>query len=372
MGQNAAIVLLAAAAAGCGGPGVALEPVLPYHVAVIPTETKRNGNLPGGELDGDAPRLDVDEHAMSTALAEALRAGCFARVTLLDSPPDGASNKESEAFWLRSAEAEGADLIVTSTLEYWPDFESEMVLEKATYGTLVLLLAGPASYIVDDRMYQARVELVGSFRALRPGFPRESFASATRRLNTVRAQFDGATLDLVDRAGGDLARYVPTILFPPAFFSADSDQAAASLSAKIVDQVAANFRDRILLQQDDLLVADALGDFWFEPDESRIAASADGTYRLSGTVLLRMGGGADEIRRVRLFVGEDRIDVPLGAREVDEARSRRFQEAVVAFPIEATFRDDDGTGVARLQVEDESSERRMRTFTLRLHPPGEE
>ena len=258
---------------------------------------------------------------------------------------------------------------MTSTLEYWEGFDSEVVLDKATYGTLVLLLAGPLSYWVDDRMYHARAELIGSFRALRPGLSRDDFATATRRLNDVSAGFDGATLDLVDRAGSDLVRYAPTLLFPPAAFSSESNQAAASLSAKVVDQVAANFRDQVLLRKDDLLVAEQLGDFWFEPDASGIAAEGDGTYRMSGTVLLRLGGGTDEIRQVRLFVGEEPIpDVRLGARAVDPARTRRFEEDVIAIPIEATFRDDEGIGVVRVRIEDQSSERRTRTFTLRLNP----
>ena len=158
MGSLFGVVVLVGS--GCKSQTVQDAEPLPFHVALIPVETRMvesESTAKGGETDLS---LELDGGGFSRELATALDGTCFSKVSLLE-PSTSAASAAPREVWLEGAQALNADLVLEATLSY--DEEIRTSLNDKFWLNLPLCTrsAAPGTWFVNDRSYHFDVRLDG-------------------------------------------------------------------------------------------------------------------------------------------------------------------------------------------------------------------
>ena len=355
-------------AAGCGSTAERTLPPIPFHLALVPLEPLR---APVRGTEGEHT-LELDGWKLSTELARAL-SGSFAKVTLL--PGREQAGAPDEARWVGAARAAGADMMLACSMRYdagfvgrrngkfWPNFA-------------LFLLGGPACYFIDDRTYSTDAELIGEFSDLNLVY-RDLYEidSARVRLVSVNADFDRVSMDFVGRAGDHVPSYLVSLFVPAGLLAKSNARVKHGLERKMIGELCGEFARRVGYRRRDLVEAEGLVNFWFEPSDGQytVARVDADTVRIRGTVFLRVDEGVQRMSGWRVWAEKAESAGPWQTfgEAVPATRSSPTGEVrVLAYPLEATLPGIGRARTLRLEIEDGHENRNTRryTFSIREHP----
>jgi len=214
---------------------------LPLHVALIPVRV--SAVEPPPLIDAEpavlAPQLDAVR--VSEALVAALRATCFARVSLLDAPPAPAerwSDESRDAWWVQRAQDRGADLVLACELRH-----ADRVHHRRNarfWGNLSLFrLGGPACYFVNDRSYEVNAELEAELHDVaRLTVRTEELGGDAARVLRATCAYREADLDFLDRAGGRAPPFLASLIVPAGLLASESEATVEHLEERMVAELA--------------------------------------------------------------------------------------------------------------------------------------
>ena len=258
--------LIALLATGCSSTGDEPLPQIPFHLAVVPLEPLPS---PVRGTEGEHT-LDLDGAELSAELARAL-SGSFAKVTVLERGAQAGTVDDS--LWVGAARAVGADMMLDCSMrfdvgfvgtrngKFWPNFS-------------LFLLGGPACYFVNDRTYSTDAELIGEFFDLSLVY-RDLYEldSGRVRLMSTDASFDRVSMDFVDRAGDHVPSYLVSLFVPAGLLAKSNTRVKRGLERKVISELSAEFARRVGNRRRDLVQAEDLVNFWFEPSDERHTAA---------------------------------------------------------------------------------------------------
>jgi len=367
---------------GCSSaPTERAEPLLPFHVALLPVElSQRAGAPPGGDPEAtdlaEGVQLAFDEADCGAMLASALRQGGFVRVTELHYPDDvpreqflALEQGEQDAHWIGLADSVQADLLLTPVLHWREGVRTD--INSAFWLNLPLfLLGGPMTWFVDDRSYFVDVQLGVDVYAVPPLL--EQYASLEDKRSHLQGARAGTTevpLDFIDRAD-HFGHYALSVLVPSGLLASESADVATSLRQAILPQLGEGLVRDLQAGKDQLLVADRMVDFFLRPEELQVVPHGSG-HELRGDVYLaRRPGAAPAMKEARLAwddeadahveAGEARLDFETGQHVLGESRRNEFTRYPFVFPLP----DGELPEYARLELVDGSSNAFRRTYLL--------
>ena len=300
--RGSACALLFLLSSACAAPPAAPPDRLPFHVAVVPVEVQRTDPAELGIWDSDsmgevrpdevAFEASFESGAVSPRLVAELN-GIFARTTELEAPAEeGWAQRpleERARYWADAAGAAGTDLVLVPTLRYDPRVATET---NGLYwlNLPLFLLGGPLAWFVNDRSYElplARLEIGlhdASAIAISDG---ATLQNNHARIHFGVLEFERASLDLIDRAGGSVPPYLYSILIPPGHLASTAEGARESLQEAVVEILCRHAGDD-LLDSAQLIVGGGEGATSYRPQRLRVAQGAlQGGLR--GELLLRVG-----------------------------------------------------------------------------------
>ena len=283
-----------AACASTGGNLPDSEP-LPFHVAVVPVQKTITSNAFLADLSIEQAQdlvLTIDDAEMTQRLVQAVRAsggngrGRFMVFTALPLPSDaeGWNPEDYESYWVQSAEAVDADLLLSCDLEY-----SEAVATE-TNGQFILniplfLLGGPMTYFVNDRTYYVDASLTGQLYDLSSFRGSESIES-TAFVTRVTTAFKETTMDFIQRTElSDATSVLASFLIPSGFLASETDAVNLNLRDAVIGGLAGGLATELRRKHEDILLARRLGGFWIEEDSVLLEVDREaGTAHLAGRV----------------------------------------------------------------------------------------
>lgn len=351
-------------ATGCSSTGETRTlPQIPFHLAVVPLEPLQ---APVRGTEGEHT-LQLDGRKLSAELARAL-SGSFARVTLLEPPPR--SGPFDDPPWVGAARAAGADILLDCDMRYDAGFVGRRN-GKFWPNLFLFLLGGPACYFVNDRTYSTDAALIGEFSDLNLVY-RDLYDldSGRVRLISVNADFDRVSMDFVDRAGGHVPSYLVSLFVPAGLLAKSNTRVKHGLERKMIGELCDEFARRVGQRRRDLVEAEDLVSFWFEPSDEQYTVMRDDvdTVRIRGRVILRVD---EEVRRMsgwRVRAGREPENAePWQAFGEAVSTTRRIpggEFTLLEYPLEATLA---GLGSARtvcLELEDGHENRNTRRYTF--------
>lgn len=354
-------------AGACSSTAPAREP-LPFHVAVVPI----NPSLQAADSEEEplSMHLIFDGERVTEAVLTRLEEEAFTRVSLLSWPTDEPRSRfltrslsERQAWWVQAAQdlEPPADLILVSDFIYSPHIRREANGWFAANLPLYLF-TGPLSFLVADHRYEAEVQLTASLFDLNPVYALETdLGRGSSRLATLAASFEGADLNLVDRAGSDLSTYAFSIVIPPGFLAHENEGIPTELVEQALDELGAELA-ACVLERAELILEPALeGNVRFGSDTR---AEVDGEGRLFLRGSLEREIGLEAPIRLRLTAGGRTWEETLGGPRPGRPGSTA--------PMEAGFTLASATGPAGearwVRVEVMEGRRALRSFTFPVEP----
>jgi hypothetical protein len=367
------VLLLTLGLGGCAGVASRRGTTLPFHVAVIPLTARslHVDPVPGTAPESERFGLELDAAAISSSVASSLTGTCFSRVSLL-SLPDGVgaaefdswSTAERDAHWARAAEDRGADVVLECDVRYSPAVRDERN-GKFWLNLPLFLLGGPACWFVDDVSYVVDASLQANLydvNAIRSG--RATFQDGRAELLHVESHADEATMDFIDRAGGQVGWYAASVVVPAGFLHRESENAEHKVAGEVASVLAADFARAVREGSRELLVADHLTGFHLDPEYS--IDLAGGRIRFRGTAILRRG----DIERMESFTvraGTEAVTREFETGEPDR-RISTMRTRYVRYPFGVDLPDDPRVDRLVVELSAGGQSPAARTFTIPL--PG--
>jgi hypothetical protein len=368
------VVTLAVAAilGSCAGQVRRAEPVLPFHVALIPIQSDATSVAPADGADQDAHdglKLSIDPPTLTAQLRAALETNCFARVTLLDPPPASESDEfaswtpeKRKAYWLAASANAGADLLLESELRATPELHGN-VNNKFWLNLPLFLVGGPCCYFMGDNSYSGEARLDAWLYDLRPSAASHAaLADGRSELTHVQARFRGTDLDFIDRAGGNIGSYAASIIVPAGLLARSSENVEHCVADRAVEELSQGLMRELRGESEHVLLGERVSSFHVAP-ESTLTRQA-GSLHFHGAVLLRTG----EIQRMdtwRLEAGGESIEGEFGDAVIDgeltTARSRYLRYALDIHLSSAI-----GAHEAKLTLVGGGRDVSVRTFTFEV------
>jgi len=362
------LVLLALLATGCSSTGENRPlPQIPFHLAVVPLEPLQ---APVRGTEGEHT-LVLDGGKLSAELARAL-SGSFSKVTLLErSAQPGAAD---DSLWVGAAHAAGADLLLACSMRYDAGFAGRRNA-KFWPNFCLFLLGGPACYFVDDRTYSTDAELIGEFSDLGLVY-RDLYEldSSRVRLVSVNADFDRVSMDFVDRAGDHVPSYLVSLFVPAGLLAKSNARVKHGLERKMISELCAEFARRVGGRRRDLVEAEDLVRFWFEPaDEQYTVMRADADkVRIRGKVILRVDEEVHRMSAWRVWAGKQIESAQPWEAFGEAVAGTRGEVGLLEYPLDVTLQ---GVGSARtvcLELEDGHENRNTRRYTFLIREQEEQ
>lgn len=359
------LALVFCAACKSGAPEA--EPRIPFHVALAPLVV--TSDLKWQHADTAPPpeeqkfQLEFPEEAaraLEERLAQELGAQSFVRVTLL--APDGERSAPRTLANVERALGAHADLLLECHLRFHP----AVVFE--TDGTFILnlptwLFLGPVSWFVDDCDYVASVELAAGFYDLGEleGRSGEVLGAPTRLL-ALSPSFNQTELDFIDRNGGAVLKYLPSIVIPPGFLFRGSPRTREEVRAGIVEVLAVGLADAVRQRSEDLVQERQRprGAFYLDPETLDLRDLGGARRELHCELVLRPSASAEELHSLAV---EDQDGALLLERSlVDVAHEADVDGLRYVLELELEVQPEKRYLV--LVVSDQG--RRQRSFTVEL------
>src|SRR5688572_17796002 len=308
-----ALVLLPFTGACASSQRAPEGPLLPFHVALIPTEVHDTSKLtatpsepvyatPLPDADGDDMRLDLSTAAMSRALRDEL-ARAFVRTTLLELPPapsplDGMGAAEREEYWQERARAAGADLLVRTRLIFDPAIDGERN-EKFWLNLPLFLLGGPMCYFVGDRSYEVSARLQAEVFDASVGHAKlGDFALLTIPLYVESSEQDLRFLDRADGAGD----YAISLLVPAGLLARETSDIESEMEERLPRALGRELAAKVFSERAQFEQNLALGAFQLVAQAAELRS--DGAGKLRVRVPVQRLAGDVELHRYELRAGE--------------------------------------------------------------------
>jgi len=361
-----ASIAVAMLAAGCAANAPRSEAPLPFHVAVVPI-----GVPSSVETDAEGVVLALDSERITCDIVDELDGRVFSRASAIDLPSSvGAeefnawSGPERDAWTLEAARTLEADLLLEWEVDAHSPVEHESN-EKFWLNLPLFLLGGPACWFVDDQTYHVDARLSGILSDLGPvNAGRTTLQRGGSRLSDLEARVDDATLDFLDRVGGNPGQLVLSVLVPPGFLGREGARAEEALSEKVSGLLATELRNRVSDDRNRILRGERLIDFYLAADAS--AEWDESGLHFSGEVLERLGDGM-RLDRCRIEAGGVTAWFQPGpgepAPDVGTQRIRYLRNALAG-----DFPDVPKTSTARLELFAGGRNSVSRTYTLLVRP----
>ncbi len=370
IGGLPALLCLTAILGGCAAEGTRREPPLPFHVALIPfsPETVRV-QQPAGATGKHTFGLALDSKLVSRSVASGIDGTCFARATLL-SYPEGVAPEDFEqwpmakrdAHWVQASERAGADLVLECELSYSPTLESR-ANEKFWLNLPLFLLGGPACYFVDDVSYVGEARLNGNLfdlSAIRG--EHATLEDGRAQILHVESRFQEASLDFIDRAGGNVGSFAASIVVPAGFLSRENENAEHKLALEVADDLARGLARAIREGSHEVLVADRLAGFHLDPHYD--LELKNDIVHFQGEVVLRRAE-QERMESYSIHVGEHSVSGEFTAGSPDRIDSSRRAQ-YLRFPFRAEIPLDPAADRLVIQLTAGGANPGVRTFTIPL------
>jgi len=336
--------------AGCCTTAPTPDEPLSFHVAVMPLDIQASSEVvPAGGLT-----LDLDGERLATALSETLAGRGFVRVSLLEQSEERGGVPESrlhrERYWQERAQQADADMIVRVRLDY------DTAVDEHTNDKFCLnlppffLLGGPFCYFLDDRSYKASAGLQVDFFDLTD--VHDALLDEYRVLElSICAEFEGTSLDFIDRAGSSVRWYLASLVVPAGLLARQTDAVQQRIETEAVEELTQELLSEVLAFRLDFHQND-LASFHLDESSLRVRRAPDGTMSLAIPFVDTGGTG---LRAYSLSAaGHELLRGDLSdAREID---GRIWIQGIVVVPTEARF--------LRLRVEDATDGARSYTFRV--------
>ncbi len=407
------------ASASCATAPLGPEgPPLPFHIAVLPTETlvllpearRARAEEGGAALDSGetpetgAPRtngvatkgtvieagttravtatnaapefagfgLTLTPTSVAERIAQVLDHAYFTRATVL-AYPDGVdaaefatwSREEQSAHWVAAALDVHADLVLRGVVHYSPLTETS--INSSFWGSLSILLLGigPATWVIDDRDYALDVSFDASIydlsTALEPGALLED---SSLRLARSHHRLGKTSMDLLDRAEGDAGTFLLSFVIPAGFLAKESDQTERALSTKVSEGLAHTFGREMQARADELIAADHLFDF--RPEDVIVRRGPEG-FELSGDFVLDLGS-VEALGGFSLRAGDVHLsEASFGRGLAEEGEGRHFRS--LRYPLSLSLPAATEADTVQIEVWDGSRDQNRRTFTFPISEP---
>jgi hypothetical protein len=366
--KRLSILMTVALLGSCASQSRRDEPLLPFHVALIPLQSATAVATTETPSSEEALKLTIDPPALSGLMRKALE-DCFAHVTLL-SLPDGLSRDEFEqwstdernAYWAKASAAAGADLIMESELHIAPQLHGS-TNEKLWLNLPLFLAGGPFCYFIGDNTYSGEARLDAWLYDVRSiATSRATLADGRTELAHVQARFHGADLDFLDRAGGNVGSFVASLVIPAGLLARESAHVEPCVAKCAVEDLAQGLARELHGESERLLLGERLTSFYFAPD---CALTRQGDMmRFRGTVLLRTG----DIQRMdtwRLEVDGAATDGEFGRAVIDESLSTA-QSQYLRYVLDVRVPASPSAQQGRLTIVGGGRDVAVRTFTFAL------
>ena len=357
-------------ACGCASQRSQEQPRLPFHVAVIPltAESQRVIPAPAGKGHGEFV-LALDSARVSNAVASNLAGSCFTSATLLPYPEgvtaeefEQRSTAQRDAYWVKTAESAGADLLLECDLRYAPVVQSRSN-EKFWTNLPLFLLGGPACYFVDDVSYHGEAQLSGQvfdLNAIRA--EHATLEDGRAQLLHVESRFQEASLDFLDRAGGNVGLFAASILVPAGLLSHESRTAETKLADEVADDLARGLSRAVRDGSSDILVANRLTGFHL--DSNYTLEVRGNLLHFRGEAVLRRGD-LERMESYSLHLGPHTTSGEFGDGTPDPDLSTR-RAHYVRYPFEADIPLDATADHLAIQLTAGGPNPGVRTFTMSL------
>ncbi len=382
------------AATGCQSPGSSASQRLPFKVAIVPctvdkldltsADTEREKQDEAKQLslwfNEGLMTLNLDGAKLGDELATKLD-GHFAEATLLTAPPDSdkMSDDQLEIYYIKQAtEVAKADLLLVPKLKY-STVASARANTTFYANTLIYLLLGPASWILDDRSCKVNVELVATLHELAPMSAGRARVKDGSQIVSATAREDEVTFDFWDRTDGQRWYILPSLVVPVGLLATDGDRIEDAMASRLRTSLCEALDRRLGEQRPAIVAARSVAPIRLFEKESvaRAVRGADGTVQVDATVGLDLGSGVRGVERVervnRLLEwhlssnGTNAVTIPGDFQPtVATGAVVAGQDAPTEIPYTFTQKivvPEDATYV-RLVVADGSRSRNVRSFTI--------
>jgi hypothetical protein len=353
---------------GCQGPSKL--GTIPFHVAVVPVSVRVLPAEVG--VDPDDQLLVCDAEAVSESLSLALREEVFTKVTLLSPPRDErgvsfADRTESgqQKHWITQAREQNADLLLIPKLRYSEVVDQELN-EQFFLALPLFLLGGPFCYWVKDRTYNTQatmdVELfdLAHVEKRGQGLERES------RLTEFAAAPSGVSLDFIDRAKwAQAGYYAVSFVLPAGLLAQRSDEVRNRLGPKLSEEICNDVVRMVRDRADDLIVADEIIPFFFNPNEVDVAVNG-GKVTFQGDLIFHADDQISaSLSTYEIVYGKQRVLGSFGDLQPQDDTSRsEVGSRYVRYPIEQQLALDQGSDSIRITVRESSGNELVRTYTF--------
>jgi hypothetical protein len=364
------ILLMIALLGGCAAEGTRKETPLPFHVALIPfsPDTVRI-QQPAGAAGSHSFELALDSKLVSRSVASGLDGTCFARATLLSYPTDVTPEDfeqwplaKRDAYWVEASEGVGADLVLECELSYSPTIESR-ANEKFWLNLPLFLLGGPACYFVDDVSYAGEARLNGNIydlSAIRGDHA--TLEDGRAQILHVESRFQEASLDFLDRAGGNVGSFAASLLIPAGFLSRENETAEHHLALEVADDLSRGLARAIREGSHEVLVADRLAGFHLDPHYD--LKLENDVVHFQGEVVLRRAE-QERMESYSIHVGENSVSGEFAAGSPDRIDSSRRAQ-YLRFPFRAEIPLSPSADRLVIQLTAGGANPGVRSFTIPL------
>lgn len=365
-----ALLLLGAFLAGCTAERTRPQDPLPFHVALVPfPQDSVRVQAPAEGKENHSLVLALDSGLVSKSVAANLDGTCFARATVLPYP-DGVAPEEFEqwplaqrdAYWVKTAENGGADLVLECELNYGQTLECH-TNEKFWLNLPLFLLGGPACYFVDDVSYVGEARLNGNLfdlSAIRGD--RATLEDGRAQILHVESRFQEASLDFLDRAGGNVGAFAASIVVPAGFLSRENPNAEHKLALAVANELSRGLARAVREGSHEVLVADRLAGFHLDPHYS--LDLRDAKVRFQGEVVLRRAE-QERMDSYSARLGRSTTSGEFGSGIPDRKDSSR-RARYLRFPLRVELPFDTTSDHLTLQLTAGGANPGVRTFTIPL------
>jgi hypothetical protein len=353
---------------------------LPFHVAVIPVESKALNGLPAaGEEVADVDlQIQLDSTVVSQQIVTQLEEQCFAKVSLLNPPGNHTLNTfarqpaaDQMAHWRSQAEQVEADLVLQLVLRYEPRIPNEINGFMFFLNFLTFSLGGPFCWWTDDRSYDLGATLTARLYDLNtPTDPLHSFPRGAQL-----AEFDSLApsldLDFVDRAGGSWVYYGVSFLIPSGLLASESDGTREQLELEASEGLASDLVTRLWDREQEIIVASRMTNFFLDPAEWQVVRASPEEVLLKGDIILKKDASVDGLDSFAVNTSSTSPWVEEGFAEGtrDDQLSTETEE-YYRFHLARVIPMQPGAQTVQFRVRDAGRNSKSRTYTIPILSAG--
>ncbi len=379
----ASILALAALATACLSSGRADRDRVPLHVAVVPVAvtavvppppieaavaSDTNDDAGAAEEVADV-RVSIDDAEFTNELAIALERAGFSRATVLEPPSDlsptefgGWDSNRRDAYWIQQSEDIGADVVLHGELRFVPDATSH-TNEKYWLNVPLFLIGGPLGFFVADRTYEVDARVTAHLHE-RNALTLDQRGLDGRQSEVMRltTRFEGADLDLVDRAGADAKTLLLSLILPAGGLAKTGPRVDRRLSEHLTTDLADGLAEELYRGRANMIEADRIAAFYLDPSIA-IEHTEAGLVVRGEAVVHR--SEAERMHEFVIRIGDASVVGTFDEEREDPSESTQ-RNRLIRFPFEATLPAGSTSTELRIELLGGGRQLAVRTYTCRV------